>query len=618
MKIQLSHITNKINRPKKKMSKVTGVVVHWTANEGKNAHAMANRNYFQNTTRAASCHLLVDDEMMVEALPWRKGVAEMAYHVGAKVYKSGILAKLKTTYPNDCTIGLEICVNSDGNFAQTYQNSVNVTAMMLKEHGLGAGQLYRHYDITGKNCPSFFVDNAYGKKYMNLTGASAWNKFVNDVANVLGGKKVESTPAPSTSTHIGTIKVLVDSLNVRKGSSFTAPISRQLVKGGVFKVYGSSNGLYNVGGGEWVSAGKEYVQYTAITKAKADEMYRVFVNGNQEAAFTIRVNAVEFANELHLDDPYDFVVVEDINGQVILRLQDKAKVIEIFRVRKSKDDGQTQKGAFNLLENAKRIADESPGYKVFDGSGKIVYTPEEVKVEPAPTPVPTPAPIPTPTPVVIPAHWNKIMGKSEATLEQMIYYVNQNCAQAPKDVARHFHEVGILEGVRGDVALAQALKETGNFNYGGDVKPEQNNFAGIGATGGVPGNSFASVREGVTAQVQHLKAYGSLESLKLDCVDPRFKYVSPRGKSIYVEDLAGKWAVPGYEKTKYGSLKSALDHKDGYGDQIMKIVGRMKNVTIPDMPIAEVPVIKEPKEELDVSLINKVMNLIFNLLTRKK
>ena len=93
------------------------------------------------------------------------------------------------------------------------------------------------------------------------------------------------------------------------------------------------------------------------------------------------------------------------------------------------------------------------------------------------------------------------------------------------------------EGVRADVVFAQMMNETGWLRFGGDVKVEQFNFAGLGATGGgVPGNSFADVRQGARAQVQHLKAYASTEPLRQECVDSRFGYVT-RGCAPYVEWL---------------------------------------------------------------------------------
>ena len=99
------------------------------------------------------------------------------------------------------------------------------------------------------------------------------------------------------------------------------------------------------------------------------------------------------------------------------------------------------------------------------------------------------------------------------------------------------YEEATAEGINAGVAFTQAMKETGWLKFGGDVKIEQLNFAGIGTVGGgAEGHTFNSVREGVRAQVQHLKAYASTKPLKSPCVDPRFNLVT-RGSAIYVEWL---------------------------------------------------------------------------------
>ena len=109
----------------------------------------------------------------------------------------------------------------------------------------------------------------------------------------------------------------------------------------------------------------------------------------------------------------------------------------------------------------------------------------------------------------------------------------------------YFWEEAEAEGGRADVALAQSLHETGYFQFGNLVQPDQYNFAGLGATGpGKPGQTFKNARTGIRAQVQHLKAYASTEPLKKACVDSRFIYVS-RGCAPTLESLDGKWAVPG-------------------------------------------------------------------------
>ena len=124
-----------------------------------------------------------------------------------------------------------------------------------------------------------------------------------------------------------------------------------------------------------------------------------------------------------------------------------------------------------------------------------------------------------------------------------------------------------IEGVNHDILFAQMMHETGYLKFGGDVKPEQNNFAGIGATGnGNPGNSFPSVEIGIRAVVQHLKAYASTEPLKQAVVDPRFDYVK-RGTAIYLEHLGIQENPEGYG---WATAR-------GYGYNILNIISELKN-----------------------------------------
>jgi hypothetical protein len=99
------------------------------------------------------------------------------------------------------------------------------------------------------------------------------------------------------------------------------------------------------------------------------------------------------------------------------------------------------------------------------------------------------------------------------------------------------------------VLYGQVMYETGWLQFGGDVSADQCNFGGLGATGGGAGGAtFPDVRTGLRAQVQHLKAYASTDALNNECVDPRFNLVT-RGIAPTLEDLNGRWAVPG---TTYG------------------------------------------------------------------
>jgi len=147
-------ITNH-NRPGKKIIKLKGVVIHWTGNIAIGANALANRHYFNNTKNAASVHYIVDDTNILRCIP----DDEIAYHVGAKKYAAaGLKIKEGNYSPNYFLIGIKMCVNSDGDWNKTCQNTVELAAYLLKKYNLNVENLYRHYDITGKDCPKMMLD----------------------------------------------------------------------------------------------------------------------------------------------------------------------------------------------------------------------------------------------------------------------------------------------------------------------------------------------------------------------------------------------------------------------------------------------------------------------------
>ena len=140
-----------------------------------------------------------------------------------------------------------------------------------------------------------------------------------------------------------------------------------------------------------------------------------------------------------------------------------------------------------------------------------------------------------------------IMSKGNVSAEKMALFLLKNNPAINSDYAhiltRIYVEEAAFEGVNHDIAFVQMCLETGYLRFGGDVKPEQYNFAGLGAVGnGEPGLSFPEPRIGVRAQIQHLKAYGSEEPLKGELVNPRFRFVQ-RGRAPTYEGLAGTWAV---------------------------------------------------------------------------
>ena len=149
-----------------------------------------------------------------------------------------------------------------------------------------------------------------------------------------------------------------------------------------------------------------------------------------------------------------------------------------------------------------------------------------------------------------------IMGDAVATQDQMVNFINKrnpapklNCTV--KQLVHLYYLEGGREGIRPDIALCQAIKETGTWGYGGDVIPEQNNYCGLGTTGGgVKGEFFATPQLGARAHIQHLLSYTSKRMPKVEVVDPRYELIKkfrPQifGKLTKWTDLNGVWAVPG-------------------------------------------------------------------------
>ena len=151
---------NPYSRPGTSTQKITGIVVHYTANPG--ATAMENRNYFENLkdtheTKASSNFVVGIEGEIVQCVPtW-----EVAYASNSR---------------NIDTVSIECChPDETGKFTDaTYRSVVNLCAWLCMKFDLGADDVIRHYDVTGKECPKYFVDHE-----------DAWENFRQDVKETL-------------------------------------------------------------------------------------------------------------------------------------------------------------------------------------------------------------------------------------------------------------------------------------------------------------------------------------------------------------------------------------------------------------------------------------------------
>lgn len=166
------------------------------------------------------------------------------------------------------------------------------------------------------------------------------------------------------------------------------------------------------------------------------------------------------------------------------------------------------------------------------------------------------------TPITAEGVTPEILGSHRVDARMLWRFVKERNEDFPLEVAEAYISVGAKYGIRGDMALCQAIIETGWFKFadGTAVTPDQYNYCGLGVTRrGMKGHSFGSIREGVTAQLQHLYAYATTAPLPRGekLVDPRFGLVS-RGCAPTWHALSNRWAANG-----------------NYGNQIMTMYARL-------------------------------------------
>ena len=133
------------------------------------------------------------------------------------------------------------------------------------------------------------------------------------------------------------------------------------------------------------------------------------------------------------------------------------------------------------------------------------------------------------------------------------------------DIAAHYQRHGEALGIRWDYAFFQMMLETANLRYGGDDRPKQNNFAGIGTTGGgVRGNAFPDISTGVLAQMQHLVAYAgdrvdqAVAPRTRDNQDAIIERSRRLARSVRFSDLQMRWAMDRRYAEKIQSIADAF------------------------------------------------------------
>ena len=164
---------NPYSRSGEKQGSIQYIVVHWVGNAG--SSAIANRNYFESlarthTTSASSHYIIGLEGEIIRCIPDN----EVAFHSGS--YSM-----------NRKSIGIEDChPDWEGRFNDaTYSSLVELCASLCKQYGIDINNVIRHYDVTGKECPRYYVKNY-----------DAWQQFKQDVYNKIEGGVTPVPPEP--------------------------------------------------------------------------------------------------------------------------------------------------------------------------------------------------------------------------------------------------------------------------------------------------------------------------------------------------------------------------------------------------------------------------------------
>ena len=243
MKITDAWLTpNKYSRPQIPLKNVKKVVLHYVGNP--KSSAIANRNYFENQKncgRYVSSHYIVGLEgEILRCVPEN----EVAYC---------------SNQANTYSISIECChPDATGKFTDaTTVSAAELCAYLLKKYGLSVDDLIRHYDVTGKQCPLWYVPT----KYQSADIANArWAGFK---ALVSGKMRCDTTPTAQETSF--KVKILDDALNVRKAAGVANPIVGVIHKNEVYtivevKSVGSAEWGRLKSGLGWINIGTKYVK----------------------------------------------------------------------------------------------------------------------------------------------------------------------------------------------------------------------------------------------------------------------------------------------------------------------------------------------------------------------
>ena len=160
--IKINEKLVKYNFSSRKGAPIKYIVIHDTGNISKGADANAHFTLHNRENRGASAHYFVDDKQILRIIKDE----DKSWHCGDGKGKYGIT--------NENSIGVEMCINSDGDFRKTYLNTLNLTKHLMDKYKIPIEDVVRHYDASRKICPNIMSKNNW----------DVWSKFKKDLKKI--------------------------------------------------------------------------------------------------------------------------------------------------------------------------------------------------------------------------------------------------------------------------------------------------------------------------------------------------------------------------------------------------------------------------------------------------
>lgn len=261
---------NEYTNPGIKNKGVFGLVWHYTASPGASANNIAR--YFNGTCiaskRYASAHDTIDEKEVVNMIPYNL----IAYHAHDRS-RQYLDKNRYGTNANFTTLGIELCVDEAGLLhPDTYKRAVQHGAKLCKMFNLDPLEHnHRHYDVTEKNCPAFWVSNPAG-----------FNKFKQDIKTAMEDKE----PQPPVwndlvlkPNQIGMLTIIKPINLWKRDENNKLEEVRVLQPGEKYRVYGYDDlygGQFGLGAGLWVTKMEGYVEYSTPSKSKLEEAEKFY------------------------------------------------------------------------------------------------------------------------------------------------------------------------------------------------------------------------------------------------------------------------------------------------------------------------------------------------------